>query len=120
MAETRAVRLEWMGEGLRFRGGGTDPTTPEIELDGKKVRLLDEVDAGEVASPRESLYRLRGHIAHTRGETDEAVRQFRSAILAGNADPALHDWLGEHYLANGNHAEAAAVWQPPPRSSHET
>jgi len=34
MTDTRAVRLEWMGDGLRFRGRGTDPVTPEIELDG--------------------------------------------------------------------------------------
>ncbi len=32
--DTRAVRLEWTGEGLRFRGGGTEPATPEIQLDG--------------------------------------------------------------------------------------
>lgn len=34
MADTRAVRLKWMGEGVRFRGGGTDPAAPEIEIDG--------------------------------------------------------------------------------------
>jgi putative redox protein len=28
------VRLDWMGVGLRFRGGGTDPETPAVELDG--------------------------------------------------------------------------------------
>lgn len=31
---TRAVRLEWTGEKMRFRGGGTDPATPAIEIDG--------------------------------------------------------------------------------------
>ena len=30
----RAARLEWTGEGLRFRGAGTHPVTPEIEIDG--------------------------------------------------------------------------------------
>ena len=34
MSETRSVRLDWMGEGLRFRGGGTDPATPSVEVDG--------------------------------------------------------------------------------------
>ena len=34
MPDTRAVRLDWTGEGLRFQGGGTDPTTPQVELDG--------------------------------------------------------------------------------------
>ncbi len=34
MPETRAVRLDWVGEGLRFSGGGTEPVTPPLELDG--------------------------------------------------------------------------------------
>lgn len=34
MPDRRAVRLDWTGEGLRFRGSGTDPKTPSIELDG--------------------------------------------------------------------------------------
>lgn len=32
--ETRTVKLEWLGEGLQFSGGGTDPDTPAIVLDG--------------------------------------------------------------------------------------
>jgi len=31
---TRAVSLEWAGEGLRFRGRGVDPVTPEVAVDG--------------------------------------------------------------------------------------
>jgi putative redox protein len=34
MPQERAVRLEWTGERLRFRGGGTEPATPEIVIDG--------------------------------------------------------------------------------------
>jgi putative redox protein len=34
MPQERAVRLEWMGQRLRFRGGGTEPATPEIVIDG--------------------------------------------------------------------------------------
>jgi putative redox protein len=34
MPQERAVRLEWTGQGLRFRGGGTEPATPEIVIDG--------------------------------------------------------------------------------------
>ena len=30
----RSVRLDWLGEGLKFRGGGTHPVTPTVELDG--------------------------------------------------------------------------------------
>ncbi|GIW52702.1 MAG: hypothetical protein KatS3mg081_2057 [Gemmatimonadales bacterium] len=32
--ERRAVRLEWTGDGLRFRGGGIEPSTPAVEIDG--------------------------------------------------------------------------------------
>jgi putative redox protein len=31
---TRAIRLEWLGDGMRFRGGGTEPATPAVEIDG--------------------------------------------------------------------------------------
>ena len=31
---TRSVRLDWPGDGLKFRGGGTNPATPTIEIDG--------------------------------------------------------------------------------------
>ena len=34
MSETRSIQLSWSGEGLRFSGGGTEPNTPKIELDG--------------------------------------------------------------------------------------
>lgn len=30
----RSVRLEWTGEAMRFRGGGTRPETPPIDIDG--------------------------------------------------------------------------------------
>ena len=30
----RSVRLDWAGTGLKFRGGGTHPETPSIEIDG--------------------------------------------------------------------------------------
>lgn len=38
MPDRRAVRLDWTGEGLRFRGGGTDPKTPAIEIDGSSEK----------------------------------------------------------------------------------
>jgi len=31
---TRSVRIDWTGDGLKFRGGGTNPATPKIEMDG--------------------------------------------------------------------------------------
>lgn len=30
----RAIRLEWLGEGMRFRGAGTEPRTAAVEIDG--------------------------------------------------------------------------------------
>lgn len=33
--ERRAVRLEWTGTGLRFRGGGIEPLSPAVEIDGE-------------------------------------------------------------------------------------
>ena len=34
MPDTRAVRLDWSGERLRFAGGGTEPSTPPVIIDG--------------------------------------------------------------------------------------
>ncbi len=34
MPQQRAVRVEWTGRGLAFRGGGTEPETPAITIDG--------------------------------------------------------------------------------------
>ena len=33
-SNVRSVRLEWQGDGLRFFGGGTEPDTPSITVDG--------------------------------------------------------------------------------------
>lgn len=30
----RRVRLEWLGEGMRFSGGGTAPPSPSVVIDG--------------------------------------------------------------------------------------
>jgi len=34
MPTERAVRLTWTGDGMRFEGGGTEPQTPPIVVDG--------------------------------------------------------------------------------------
>ena len=34
MPDERAILLEWSGQGTRFEGGGTEPSTPAIVLDG--------------------------------------------------------------------------------------
>ncbi|MBI3983049.1 MAG: OsmC family protein [Gemmatimonadetes bacterium] len=34
LSNLRAARLEWTGSGMRFRGAGTDPVTPAVEIDG--------------------------------------------------------------------------------------
>jgi putative redox protein len=30
----RSARIDWLGEGVKFRGRGTDPETPAVEIDG--------------------------------------------------------------------------------------
>ena len=35
MSNSRSIRLHWTGEGLRFQGGGVDPETPFLTLDGE-------------------------------------------------------------------------------------
>lgn len=37
MPNSRTVRLEWSGDGLKFHGSGIDPQTPSITLDPKTV-----------------------------------------------------------------------------------
>ena len=34
MSNVRAVRLDWLGKGMRFRAVGTEPATPAVEIDG--------------------------------------------------------------------------------------
>jgi putative redox protein len=34
MSNRRAVRLEWLGQRMRFRAVGAEPATPAIEIDG--------------------------------------------------------------------------------------
>lgn len=34
MPQERAVRLEWTGKRLRFLGGGVEPSTPRVPIDG--------------------------------------------------------------------------------------
>jgi putative redox protein len=34
MSNLRAVRLDWLGKGMRFRAVGVEPATPAIEIDG--------------------------------------------------------------------------------------
>lgn len=34
LSNVRAVRLDWLGKGMRFRAVGTEPATPAVEIDG--------------------------------------------------------------------------------------
>jgi putative redox protein len=38
MGDRLAVRLSWSGTGLAFHGGGTDPKTPAVQIDGDGKR----------------------------------------------------------------------------------
>lgn len=51
MGNLRAVRLEWLGKGMRFRAVGTEPATPAIEIDG---------DGGSGPSPMITLLMAAG------------------------------------------------------------
>lgn len=51
MGNMRAVRLDWLGEGMRFRAVGTQPATPAIEIDG---------DGGSGPSPTLALLMAAG------------------------------------------------------------
>ena len=51
MGNVRAVRLDWLGEGMRFRAAGTEPATPAIEIDG---------DGGSGPSPTLALLMAAG------------------------------------------------------------
>lgn len=45
MSNTRSIRLDWTGDGLRFRGGGLDPQSPPITLDGSTEQGPTPMDA---------------------------------------------------------------------------
>ncbi len=45
MSHARSIRLDWTGEGLRFRGGGVDPHTPSVTLDGSTEEGPTPMDA---------------------------------------------------------------------------
>ena len=47
----RTVKMEWLGEGLKFRGAGTEPESPAIVLDG---------DSGDGPSPTLALLLAAG------------------------------------------------------------
>ena len=46
MGNKRAVKVEWRGEGLLFEGGGVEPPTPAVLMDG---------DSAEAPSPVQML-----------------------------------------------------------------
>lgn len=105
MGVRRAARLEWSGSGLAFRGGGTDPETPAIEIDGDGKRgpspmlTLLLACAGCSAADvvhilgkmRVDLARLTVDVEGTRREEEPqrytAVR-FRYRLSGGRLDPA--------------------------------
>ena len=45
MSNSRSIRLNWTGEGLRFQGGGVDPEAPSMVLDGEAKAGPTPMDA---------------------------------------------------------------------------
>ncbi len=54
VSNRRAVEMEWLGDGLRFRGAGSEPVTPDVILDG---------DSQDGPSPTQALLLAAGGCA---------------------------------------------------------
>lgn len=101
----RAAHLEWTGSGMRFRGVGTTPVTPEIEIDGDGERgptptLLLLLSAAACSASDVVLILTKGRVALRRVAVDvEGVRRdaeprryvairYRFTIAGDNLDRA--------------------------------
>ncbi|HXV85784.1 MAG TPA: OsmC family protein [Gemmatimonadales bacterium] len=105
MSNLRTAHLEWTGTGMRFRGAGTDPVTPAIEIDGDGATgpsptLLLLLSAAACSASDVVLILTKGRVAlskvavdvqGTRRETDPrrfVKVHYRFTIAGGNLDRA--------------------------------
>lgn len=107
MPQRRAVRLEWTGTDLKFRGGGTEPRTPAIVIDG------DGVDG---PSPMLSL--LLAAAACSGADVVEILRKMRVSIerltidLEGtrrDEEPRCYKGLRFRFIASGVGVDAVKL-----------
>ena len=103
--DTRSVRLDWTGNGLRFRGAGTGPTTPEIEIDGDgevgpspMLTLLLAAAGCSAADVVVMLEKMRAGLTHLAIEVEGVRRE---------TDPRRYDALHLRYLMQGEALDAA-------------
>lgn len=83
MSNLRAARLDWLGDGMRFRAVGTEPATPAVEIDGDgksgpspTIALLMAAGACSGSDVVLILQKMRAQLAQltieVRGERREA------------------------------------------------
>ena len=75
LSNLRTAHLEWTGLGMRFRGAGTEPRTPEIEIDGDgetgpSPTLLLLLSAAACAASDVVLILTKGRVALRRVAVD--------------------------------------------------
>lgn len=107
MSRERSVRLEWLGEGSRFRGGGVDPPSPEVVIDG---------DHGGGPSPMQALLLAAGACAGA--DIVPILQKMRAELqslvitVAGRrreATPHRFETVRYHFMASGRGLDHAAL-----------
>lgn len=81
MPQLRSVRLDWVGEGLRFTGRGAHPETSSVDLDGDSgtgpspmITLLLACASCSGADVVEILHKMRVRLARLTVEVDGTRR----------------------------------------------
>ena len=104
--DTRSVRLDWTGNGLRFRGAGTGPTTPAIEIDGDgevgpspMLTLLLAAAGCSAADVVVMLEKMRAGLTHLAIEVEGVRRE---------TDPRRYDALHLRYLMQGEKGSSSS------------
>ena len=96
----RSVQLHWTGAGLRFRGAGTHPVTPPIEIDG---------DNG--SSPGPMLTLLLAMAGCTGSDVVTILKKMRVQLsgltvdvdgVRGDEDPRRYDAVHLSYRIRGD------------------
>ena len=90
----RAVRLEWLGEGLRFKGGGTEPPSPDIILDA---------DSEEGPSPMLALLLAAGgcsgaDVVHILGKMREPATEVSIEVSGLRRDDHPRRFTDIHFV----------------------
>lgn len=107
MPSVRRVQLDWTGEGLRFRGAGTAPVTPPIEVDGDNA-----------AAPGPMLHLLLAAAACSASDVVLILEKMRQPLTAlsvevtgtrRDQDPKRYTEIGLAFRARGEGLERPKV-----------